>query len=302
VAVDYELLQTLIVVGGARSFADAAARLRMSTSAISQRIKQLEHQLGFPLFERIGRQNHLTASARQLLSTTRDCFTPIDDTIARLRGEHTELRGVVRIGGPAPFSRLWLRPRLAELKRRHPQILPEVQFEMAWVLSPRLAAGEIDLCILVGPVDANIGLVSQLIYTEEFVAVASPAYLKAHGKPRTQEELSSHPFIVYDLGLVMMTPWWRTHFGRRSPLPANHACRVANLDEMLALAEAGVGLTVLPSFFVEDSIARGATVVVEPGRERGKPARRSLYPIHLAWRQSAIETARFRVVRELLLR
>lgn len=50
------------------------------------------------------------------------------------------------------FSRLWLRPRLAELKRRHPEILPEVVYDMA-----------------------------------EFVAGASPAYLKEHGKPRTEE-------------------------------------------------------------------------------------------------------------------
>lgn len=301
-AVDYELLQTLVVVGSAPSFAEAGARLRMSTSAVSQRIKQLEAQLGFPLFERIGRQNRLTAPARELLNTTRDCFAPIDDTVARLRGDHTELRGLVRIGGPAVFSRLWLRPRLAELKRRHPEILPEVVYDMAWVLSPRLVNGEIDLCIIVGPVEADIGLESQLIYTEEFVAVASPAYLKEHGKPRTEEELAAHPFIVYDLGLVMLTPWWRTHFGRRSALPPNHACRVANLDEMLALCEAGVGITVLPSFFVEESVAKRATVIVEPAHPRGKPPRRSLYPIHLAWRRTAIETARFRVVRELLLR
>jgi DNA-binding transcriptional LysR family regulator len=299
--VDYELLQTLIVVGGARSFAAAATQLRMSTSAVSQRIKQLEHQLGFPLFERIGRQNHLTAAAQELLNTTRDCFTPIDDAIARLRGDHTELRGIVRIGGPTIFSRLWLRPRLAELKRRHPEILPEVQYDMAWVLSPRLAAGEIDLCIIVGPVQSDIGLESQLIYTEEFVAVASPAWLKAHGKPNTQEDFQRSPFVVYDTNLVMLTPWWRTHFGRRSLLPSVHACRVGNLDEMLALTEAGVGITVLPSFYVADSVARGATVIIEPLKQRGRPARRSLYPIHLAWRHAAIETARFRVVREMLL-
>ena len=103
---------------------------------------QLEHQLGFPLFERIGRKNRMTPPARELAQTVKSCFTPVDELVARLRGDHVEMRGVVRIGGPPPFSRLWLRPRLTELKKRYPEILPEVQFDMAWVLSPRLVAGE----------------------------------------------------------------------------------------------------------------------------------------------------------------
>jgi DNA-binding transcriptional LysR family regulator len=298
--VDYELLQTLVEVGQSATFARAAERLRITTSAVSQRLKLLEKQLGLPLFERIGRQNQMTAAARELCNTLQSCFDPIEDAVSRLRSEHAELRGIVRIGGPAPFSRLWMRPRLAELKRRHPDILPEVQLDMAWVLSPKLVAGEIDLCIIVGPVEQNLGLESRLIYTEEFVAVAAPAYLKAHGTPRTFDEFAAHPFIVYDENIIMLAPWWRTKFGRRAPLPQHHACRVGNLDEMLALAEAGVGLTVLPSFFVEQSLFTRATVVLEPRVGKGAP-RRSLYPIHLAWRRTAVDSARVRVVRELLL-
>ncbi len=298
--VDYELLQTLVEVGHAATFARAAAQLRITTSAVSQRVKQLEQQLGMPLFERVGRQNRMTDAAQTLCRTLERCFAPIDATISRLRDEHVELRGVVRIGGPAPFSRLWMRPRLAELKRRHPDILPEVELDMAWVLSPKLVAGEIDLCIIVGPVEQNLGLESRLIYTEEFVAVAAPAYLKAHGTPRSLDEFRAHPFIVYDENIIMLAPWWRTKFGRRAPFPETHAARVGNLDEMLAMAEAGVGLTVLPSFFVVQSLAAGATVVLEPRAGKTTP-RRSLYPIHLAWRRSAVDSARVRVVRELLL-
>jgi DNA-binding transcriptional LysR family regulator len=208
----------------------------------------------------------------------------------------------VRIGGPAPFSRLWLRPRLVQLKQRYPDILPEVQFEMAWVLSPKLVAGDVDLGIIVGPVEEDRGLTSRLIYTEEFVAVAAPAYIKAHGAPRMLEDFAASPFIVFDQGLIMLTPWWHAKFGRRVALPQHHACRVANLDEMLALAEAGVGVTVLPNFFVEESLARKATVLLEPvAGSHKRPLRRAMYPIHLAWRKNAIDPARVRTVREFLL-
>jgi DNA-binding transcriptional LysR family regulator len=298
--VHYQLLQTLLELERASSFSVAAASLRVSTSAVSQRLQLLEHQLGFALFERFGRRNRMTQAGRELCATVRDSFQQIDDTIARLRGDDIEARGKVRIGGPIIFSRMWLRPRLAVLKKRYPLIIPDVTYHLAWQLSSQLVAGEVDLCIIVGPVEAP-GLESRLIYTEEFVCVASPDYLKKHGTPRTLEDFSRRRFIVYDAKMFMLTPWWRANFSQRAPLPSEHAGRISNLDEMLALTEAGAGLSVMPSFFVDDSLARQQTVLVEPERPAGKPARRALYPIHLAWRRSATETARMRTVRDLLL-
>ena len=298
--VHYQLLQTLLELERAPSFAAAAATMRVSTSAVSQRLQQLEHQLGFALFERFGRRNRMTSAGRELCATVRESFQQIDESVAKMRGDDIEARGKVRIGGPIIFSRMWLRPRLAILKKRYPLIIPDVTYHLAWALTEQLVAGEVDLCIIVGPVE-NGALESRLIYTEEFVCVASQDYLAKHGTPRTLEEFASRSFIIYDADLWMLAPWWRAKFSQRAQLPTRYAGRISNLDEMLALTEAGVGLCVLPSFFLDDALARQSVVLVEPARPSDKPVRRALFPIHLAWRRSTTETARVRTVRELLL-
>ena len=298
--VHYQLLQTLLELERAPSFAAAAATMRVSTSAVSQRLQQLEHQLGFALFERFGRRNRMTSAGRELCATVRESFQQIDESVARMRGDDIEARGKVRIGGPLIFSRMWLRPRLAILKKRYPLIMPDVTYHLAWALTEQLVAGEVDLCIIVGPVE-NAALESRLIYTEEFVCVAAPSYLAKHGRPRTLEEFAARPFIIYDAEMWMLAPWWRARFGQRAPLPAKYAGLISNLDEMLALTEAGVGLCVMPTFFVDDALARRSIVLVEPTPPSDKPLRRALFPIHLAWRRTTTETARLRTVRDLLL-
>jgi DNA-binding transcriptional LysR family regulator len=301
VDIDFDLLKTLVDIGSARSFTAAAKRRHVSPSAVSQRVKLLEHQLGFPLFARAGRSSRLTAEGQRLFDAAHRSLTPLEEAVATLRGDSSRVGGSIRIGCPVAFGRMWLRPRLVALRRRHPDLLPEVLYDSSASLGPRLAAGEFDLCILVGPVARSAGLVSKLIYTEEFLAVGAPGYLKRTGSPRTLAEFSAHPFIVFDQALAMLRPWWRAHFGSRAALPPRHACRVASLDEILALTEAGMGLTVLPNFFIEESVDRGTVAVLTPERPREGPARRALYPIYLCWRRAAVEVARVRAVRELLL-
>jgi DNA-binding transcriptional LysR family regulator len=69
----------------------------------------------------------------------------------------------------------------------------------------------------------------------------------------------------------------------------------ANLDEMLFLVEAGVGVAVLPNYLVSDPVARGK--LLRWGPRKAPPQN----PVYLAWRRTAVETARLRTVRDALL-
>jgi DNA-binding transcriptional LysR family regulator len=300
VLIDYELLQTLVDIDGAGSFAAAAARRHVTTSAVSQRVKLLEHQLGFRVCERIGRRSRLTPAGQRLAATVRAGFQPIDEQVEVLRGEQATARGVVRVVGPPAFSRLWLRPRVVALRAAYPELLLDVRFEVA-TLQARdgLRAGEHDFAVLIGPLDDVAGLEARLVFRQEFRAVGAPAYLKRHGVPRTARELAAHPFIVFDEELAMLRPWWQSRFGRSAPLPSRFACRVASLDEMLALVEAGLGLSVLPNFFVDGPAGERRVQLIEPAGRRRVGA--GSYPILLAWRRGSDDSARMRAVRDALL-
>lgn len=297
-----ELLRTFIVAEATPTLSAAAAARHVTKSAVSQQLKTLESQLGVVLFEKVGRNVRPTEAARSLASTLRTAFAAIDDSVEAARELQGAIRGDVRIGAPRPFARVWLRPRLAELLRVHRELVLDVAFGVPTDLERALGAGELDLAVLVRAPE-RAAIETAPLFVETFEAVASPGYLKAHGTPRSAEDFAGHRVIVFDRDLPMHAAWWRATFGGRAEPRGAIACRVASLDEMLGLAAAGVGIAVLPDYFVADAIAAGEVTPVRPhaAKAKGSSSARARNAIVLAWRREVVGTARVRAVRDALL-
>lgn len=296
-----ELLRTFVVAEATTTLSAAAAARHVTKSAVSQQLKTLEAQLGVTLFEKIGRNVRPTEAARALAATLRSAFATIDDSVEAARELQAAVRGDVRVGSPRPFARVWLRPRIAELLHTHAELVLDVTFGVPSELERAALAGAIDLAILVRAPESD-ALETAPLYVETFEAVASQAYLKAHGTPRSAEDFTTHRVIVFDRDLPMHAAWWRATFGGRAALRGKVVCRVASLDEMLGLAAAGAGIAVLPDYFVERAVAEHEVVHVRPhasgSARRPAPAKN---PIVLAWRRGAVASARVRAVRDVLL-
>lgn len=291
--INYALLPTLLELGSGRTFAEAARRLRITPSAVSHQMRTLEGQLGFRLFERVGRRAALTPEALRLVGVVSEHLPPIDDALEALLDDGSSVRGLVRVGGALPFSRMWLRPRVSHLLERHAELRLEVSFGAPSLIIPKLQSGSLDLAIIAEPVDSPL-LASSRIYAEELWAVCAKSYLRGAAPPETLKALEQQRFITYDASRPMHDAWWRRVLGRRQPAEHLMACSVANLDEMLYLVEKGFGIAVLPNYLVAELVARGQLLRLFPR----KPAPEN--PVHLVWRKSAIETSRFKVVREAL--
>ncbi len=299
--INQELLRTLVDAATAPTFAEAAKKRHVTPSAVSQQMKTLETQLGLRLFERIGRRAKLTSSGEALVSVLRREFAAIDDAIDVLIADRDRPKGIVKIGAPRPFARVYLRPRLAEILRMHPEIVLDVAFDRPTPLEIGVAERLYDLAILARPPESPL-VEGEPIAVERFAAVASPGYVRARGMPETKEAFLDARYIVFSDELPMHAPWWRASFGKKTPLPTSIVCRIASLDEMLALAEAGLGIAVLPSYFVEESLAKKRLLVLWPPKPKpGALTRTAENTLHLVWRKGAIETARFRLVRDAIL-
>ncbi|QRK06245.1 LysR family transcriptional regulator [Archangium violaceum] len=296
---NHEALWTLWEVSRAGTHAAAAARLGITPSAVGQQLKALEARVGVALFERVGRRARLTAAGTALVERLGEHLPALDAALEEASEAHRAVRGEVSLGGPWPFYRYWLRPRLPELLERHPELRLNVRFDVPSLLVRRLLAGELDVALL-GVLPEAPGLEVRRVGQEEFVAVASPGYVRRWGTPRTVSDFGAHRFIAFDADLAMLGPWWRAAFGSREPLPTRVVCRIANLDEMLALAEAGSGIAVLPDYLVEPAVRAGRVVVLTPESGR-RSIRRPRGILWVAWRRAAAPTARFLTVRDWLL-
>ena len=292
--INYALLPTLLELGSGRTFAETAQRLRLTPSAVSHQMRALEGQVGFRLFERAGRRAKLTPEAERLVQVIGLHLPPIEDALEALLDDGRNVRGVVRLGGALPFSRMWLRPRLSQLMKNYPELRLEVRFGVPSLLIPKLQSGAIDLAIVAEPVDSPL-LVAEPIFHEEFWAVCTRGYLADARPPESLRDFAQHRFIVYDESRPMHDAWWHAQFGRREPFSCTVACAAANLDEMLYFVEAGFGIAVLPNYLVNESVERGQ--LLRLGRASKSVPKN---PVHLVWRKSTVQTSRFKVVRDAL--
>ncbi|WP_394841381.1 LysR family transcriptional regulator [Pendulispora brunnea] len=294
-AVHLELLRTLLAAATARTFGEAAKQRGISTPAISQQIKALETQLGMPLFERVGRNARLTPSGAELVAVVRHQLALLDDAVAAFVEDGESVRGRVRIGGPAPFSAMWLRPRLVKLLKAHPGLRLDVNYGVTSVITKQLLAGDIDFGIIVqDPAESSIE--SRVVFVEQFVPVASPGYVRKHGMPENAAEFRQRPMIIFDNDMAMLAPWWRAAFGRREPMPANVVCSVTSLEDMRQLALQGLGIAVLPDYFTARDLAAGHLVQVCKHVHPERCKREARNPMYLCWRKGTVMTARLRAV------
>jgi LysR family glycine cleavage system transcriptional activator len=297
VPVPPDLLRTFVTAARAGTFSRAAARQRVTKSAVSQQIRALEAHLGTRLFERSGKGVRLTEAGEALADVLERELAAIDEALDAVVSSRHQVAGHVRIGSPGPFTRIWLRPRVADLLRAHADLRLTVSFGTPRELESRLVERELDMILLVRPVEAP-GLAETPVFTEYFRAYAASSYLQASPALAVLDDLARHRFIVYGDDLPMHAPWWRAAAGARRPFAGTIVCSVANLYEMRALAERGIGIVVLPDYFAAEAVKRGT--LTELPRLRGSRAAVAVNRIVLAWRTSAIPTGAFRAVRDAL--
>lgn len=297
--INYDLLRTLLEIGACSTFAQAANKLQLTPSAVSHQMRTLEAQLGFAVFERVGRASRLTVEGKQLLSIVREHFLPIEEALAGIRDDQRTVQGTVSLAGPMPFARTWLRPRVVRLLRAYPALALTVRFGIPSALTLELLDGSLDFAILAETPDSPL-LAYEKLFVETFVAVCAPEYWAGATPAQTAKLLSEQRFIVFSDALPMHALWWRATFGR-APLPSNVVCRIANIDEMLYLVEQGLGIAVLPNYSVANGLAEGRLTRVRAKTSRATQVEAPQNPLHLAWRKGRTETTRLKVVRSALV-
>lgn len=242
-------LQLFLAVARLRSFSAAARELGMSTSAVSQAVKQLEAQLQVVLLIRTTRSVSLTEAGQRLIERAAPAMKEAVAALADVAARPGEVVGRLKITvghSAVPFV---ITPVLPAFRARHPRIEVEI------VVEERLVD-------LVGEgYDAGVRLTEsidrdmvQVRLTDElrFVVVGTPAYLAKHGTPRKPEDLLHHNCIGYRARPDGPVYAWELERGRRTWRVPVRGGVITNEPQLgIALAEQGVGL----AFTFEPSVA-----------------------------------------------
>jgi DNA-binding transcriptional LysR family regulator len=249
---DLEDLTTFVEVADAGGVTPAARRLGLSKSIVSRRLVRLEHDLGVQLLSRSTRGAALTEAG----ATFREYAARVARELDNARDElapQGELCGRLRIATPLSFGPTHVAPVLAELARRHPQLHVHASYADRFV---DLISEGFDAAIRVGYLpDSN--LVARRVAPLRGKFVASPEYIRAHGAPRTPDELLDHE------ALMQGTESWRVVIdGKVTTIGVRGRYKADNGEALTLAALAGIGIAVLPDFLTDKHIEAGALVPV----------------------------------------
>jgi len=252
-------IATFVAVAESGSISEAARRLHLSKSVVSERLADLEQELGAQLLHRTTRKLSLTEDGAAFLDKAARILREVQEATAEMAQRRGSLVGPLRISAPVTFGRMHLGPALFPFLARHPGI------ELTLELDDRRvdAASEgYDGIVRHGPlVDSR--LVAWTLAPSRRRLVASPAYLERHGRPCDVDELARHRGIFYTNRGV--ADWQFERDGERLSVRAAHALRVNNGDLMRDAAEAGLGIALLPTFIVGAALRSGALVAIDIG-------------------------------------
>jgi DNA-binding transcriptional LysR family regulator len=190
-------LLALKVVADTRNFTAAAKILRVSPSAVSQMIKQLEQRLGVALLSRTTRSTSVTEAGARFLE---QASPALDQVLAALEnvGRYAEKpSGLLRINLPRQIYPFYMAPLVRSFIREHPEITVELFFEdqQSDVVEKGFDAG-----IRLSDILAKDVVAMKLYGPVRFVTAASPDYLDKSGRPKHPKDLLAHNCVRPRLG------------------------------------------------------------------------------------------------------
>ncbi len=232
------------------NFRLAAEELGVTQGAVAQHVRGLEADLGLKLFDRLPRALALTAPGRGYADHLRRAFELMAEATSALRPE--PLRSTISV--TPTFASKWLIPRLPDFAAAHPQL------ELRVLASETLAnfqSDGVDVAVRQGRPPFGPGLMADLLFEQEVVAVCSPALLPDLSRPLATGELDRFALLhdAHDLWPVFA----EVALGR--PLPeTSRRVRFNQTSLAIDAAIAGQGLAVASSFLVEQDLAAGRLV------------------------------------------
>ncbi len=243
-------LQTFAAVAECGSFRLAAELLHRSPSSVSAHVTQLEQELGVPLFNRTTRSVSLTDPGRALLSHCKSMLADLETTVRELREENQVSRGRVSIGStPAMLGRR-LPPILASYLRQYPGVRLTLKEGFAKDVYASLAAGETDFAV--GPRISGLGdFTFSPIISNPFVVVIPRRLIPRPKRRMTLQEAMTLPQIA-----LPIETWIRQSLESmfmRTGSAFTTSYEVRQIQSLLALVEAGLGVAIMPSLSVPPS-------------------------------------------------
>jgi DNA-binding transcriptional LysR family regulator len=250
----------------AGSLSAAARELGVSTAVVSRTLAGLETRLGVRLVNRTTRSLHLTDEGASYYETSQRILAEIDEADAAVTSRRIEPQGVLKVALPASFGHQHIAPLIPRFAQRYPKV------ELALSLSDRsfnLIEEGFDLAVRIAELKDS-SLAARKLAPNRRVVCASPDYLRAHGEPKTPQDLAKHNCLVttWEHGFAMA--WdYKSPVGKRGTVRVSGRYACDNWEVLRDWAVSGLGVALKSTWDVREQLEEGTLVPLLPGYDFG---------------------------------
>jgi len=241
------------------SLSAAGRRLRVPLPTLSRKISELEAHLGTRLLIRSTRRLTLTEAGAAYLAASKQILEQVGEAERVAAGEYSAPKGDLVLTTPIAFGRRHVLPMVTDFLALYPEI------NVRLMLSDRnvhLVDDHVDMAVRIGALPDS-AMAATRVGTVRQVVCGSPAFLAAHGVPKTPEEISELACVTHDF-IAPATSWMFRAPGAKSEtaVPIHSRLSVTTAEAAVDAAVAGLGLTRLISYQVATAVARNELQLV----------------------------------------
>jgi DNA-binding transcriptional LysR family regulator len=254
-------IQAFKTVAEFGSFTRAAERLKVAQPALSLSIRDLERELNVRLFDRTTRRVELTGAGREFLQSADKLLADLDRAVRDARDLSEKKRGRIVIAAPPLLAAMIVPAAIADFNAAFPGIdVGLIDARVGDQILDRLRAGEADLAI--GTFDERADGIRREVLAQDALALfCAPSSPLAKKRRLRWTDLHDQKLIMLtrDSSIRLLTERTLAQTGHDIGKPLYE---VSQMTTAVMLAEAGLGVTVLPAYGW--SFARGRDVVSRP--------------------------------------
>ncbi|MGE8658809.1 MAG: LysR family transcriptional regulator [Achromobacter sp.] len=253
---DLRPLRALVEVVRQGGFSLAAKAVFATQPTVSKAVRQLEDEIGMPLLDRQAQPPRLTEAGEIVYRRAVKMLAERDDLYAELDELRGLKRGVLRLGLPPLGSSTLFAPMFARFRSRYPHIEISLLEHGGHRLEERVMAGEIELAASLRPDSDNFDW--QPVAREPLVALLPADHAHAGAAGVSLAQLRDSPFILFETGFALNRIIEQAC--RRAGFAPTIAARSGQIDFIVALVSAGLGVAFLPRVKAEEERHAGVTL------------------------------------------
>lgn len=279
-------MNAFVRVVEAGSFTKAADTLDAPNATITRLIQHLEQELKVRLLHRTTRSVTVTPEGATYYERVVRLLADLADIESTTRLSQRKPQGKVRVEIAAAIATMVVVPALPDFYREYPDI--ELELGASNRRSDLVAEG-IDCAVRAGDISEQM-LVARRIGSFHFIACATPALLKAHGMPKSPQDLAACPTVgMISARTGRALPFRFAGTTGEAEVTPGHRLLVNDTNSYLAAGLAGLGIIQAPIYAVHEALKDGRLVAILQDWET------PTIPVHVLYPPNRYLSAKIRV-------